>query len=513
MSTFTSQHNYIACAGEQARAEAPTDIITSLLPAFESPLLLWDCNGFLPTPTLLSDRMTIPLQYFSWSSSASTPLLSSSASYSSSSSSSPTFSKDSDTGVASAYPGARNLTLPAKPDAPLYASSPSLYENINRQITSLAPTYSKSTPLAPLLVIVIPESTIEEMKQAGLYNDPPNVDSNGIIPVPREAEEIPPDDQKITTSFPSGGEAETNYKNLSNNAGHCVTICSGAGGPVELVYSILNSDGSGEGDTRVETQRDVTRRKSPTATQKGKKHGRRAGPKYRVLGPEPKAKPPKVGPNKKTRIPVIMQGQAVKALPPSTDGLNFHCMAPSAPPSSPVRDEICQQSAFKVGAGINNAKFYNGGLLALIVLGFASASLSKSKLFFGGDDIVERDDDADVEVEGYAEVKGSEEPEEDKDDGAITPRTPAKNVSSTARLCSTKQRMPVDAVIQPLRRRTRDGRAGGAGADRSLILFRSLLALALVYAHDLVLVVAFALAVAVLALLRSRGKRTPELIR
>ncbi|PPQ87623.1 hypothetical protein CVT25_005808 [Psilocybe cyanescens] len=229
----------------------------------------------------------------------------------------------------------------------------------NDYLPDLVAPHIPSTPLAPPLVIVIPESTIEELRQAGLYKDPINVDKNRIVPVLREPDETPPYDQTITTSFPSGGEAEKNYNHLSTNAGHCVDIRSGAGGPVELVYSVLNSDGSGEGDTSIGTQRDGTRIKSPTAGQKGKKHCRRVGPKYRVMGPEPISKAVKARASQKTRIPVMMQGQAVKALPPSTDGLNFHCMAPWVPSPLPMRDEICQQSAFKVSVGINNAKFYN----------------------------------------------------------------------------------------------------------------------------------------------------------
>ncbi|PPQ92293.1 hypothetical protein CVT25_008890 [Psilocybe cyanescens] len=227
-------------------------------------------------------------------------------------------------------------------------------------LPDLVAPYIPSTPLSPL-VIVIPESTIEELRQAGLYKDPINVDKNRTVPVLREPDETPPGDQTITTSFPSGGEAETKSKGLSINAGHCINIRSGAGGPVELLYSVLNSDGRSEGNTSIGTQVDDPRHRSrsPTATQKGKKRCRHAGPKHRVLGPQPKAKAPKARASQKTRIPVMMQGQAVKALPPSTDGVNFHCMAPSTPPPSPTRDEICQQSAFKVGAGINNAKFYN----------------------------------------------------------------------------------------------------------------------------------------------------------
>ncbi|PPQ85431.1 hypothetical protein CVT25_006323 [Psilocybe cyanescens] len=226
-------------------------------------------------------------------------------------------------------------------------------------LPDLIAPYIPSTPLAPPLVIVIPESTIEELRQAGLYKDPINVDRNRIVPVLREPDETPPDDQTITTSFPSGGEAETNYKDLSTNAGHCVNIRSGAGGPVELLYSVLNSDGRGEGDTSIGAQKDGTRIRSPTAAQKGKKRGRHAGLKYHVLGTEPISKVPKARASQKTRIPVTMQGQAVKALPPSTDGLNFHCIAPSTTSSMHMAYESCHQSAFKVGAGINNAKFYN----------------------------------------------------------------------------------------------------------------------------------------------------------
>ncbi|PPQ79990.1 hypothetical protein CVT25_003050 [Psilocybe cyanescens] len=364
MSTSISQTNYIACVGEQAQTETPIDLLASLFPAFESPIL-WDFNGFFSPPstshyypplfsTLPSDGPTLPVDYFNWSWLPSTYSLSSSAL---SSPSPPNFLRDSDTGTAIQYPDAQKQLHTTKTDS-LYcaSSSQSPYEHSNRQVASLVPTHTPS--MQSPLVIPIPESTDEELRLARLCRDPVDLKKKKIMPGPREPDETPPKSQKIsTTSFPSGGEAEQNFKIGSINAGHSVNMRSGNGPvPVEPVHSVPNDNGRSEGKRSIGAQRNGARTKSPTATQKGRKNRRGTGPKHSVLGPEPKAKAPKAG--KRARIPKMMQGQAVEAVPPSADGFNFRCIAPTASPPTPIAYKRCQESSFKVGAGINNATFY-----------------------------------------------------------------------------------------------------------------------------------------------------------
>ncbi|PPQ91653.1 hypothetical protein CVT25_013208 [Psilocybe cyanescens] len=365
MSTFIGQTNYIACVGEQAQTDTPVDLLASLFPAFESPIL-WDFNGFFSPPstshyypplfsTLPSDGPTLPVGYFNWSSLPSTYSLSSSAL---SSPSPPNVLRDSDTGAAVQYPGAQKQSHTTKADSSYCAlSCQSPYEHSNRQVVSLAPAHTPSTQLP--LIIPIPESTDEELRQAHLRRDPVDLNKKTFISGPREPDKTPPGSQTIsTTSFPSGREAEQKYNFRSINAGHSMNVRSGNGPvPVEPVHSVPNDNGRSEGERSIVAQRNGTRTKSPTATQKGRKNRRGAGPKHSVLGPEPKAKAPKTG--KKARIPKMMQGQAVEAVPPSNDGFNFRCMAPLAPPPMSMEYKRCQKSSFKVGAGIDNATFFD----------------------------------------------------------------------------------------------------------------------------------------------------------